>query len=184
MILPIVEYGHPALRSKGREIRKIDQRIFELAQNMLDTMVDADGVGLAAQQVGLALQLCVIDIEGITDRPSTMRIAGESVNPDEFMPMVLINPVVEPIGRPESGTEGCLSFPGMSSEIERPAEIRVRTMMLDGSTLEFEAGGLLARAVQHEHDHLHGILFIDRMAQASREKLAPKLDKLLKRNAL
>jgi len=184
MILPIVEYGHPALRSKGREVKIVDQKIIDLAQNMLETMIHADGVGLAAQQVGLSIQLCVIDIEGITDRASTMRVAGESVNPDEYMPMVLINPVIEPLSRPESGTEGCLSFPGLSSEIERPAEVRVKTMLLDGSTLEFEAGGLLARAVQHEHDHLHGILFIDRMADSSRQKLAPALDKMLKRNAL
>ncbi|MFY8217225.1 MAG: peptide deformylase, partial [Chthoniobacterales bacterium] len=97
MILPIVEYGHPALRSKGREIKTVDQKVIDLAQNMLETMIHADGVGLAAQQVGLSIQLCVIDIEGITDRPSTMRVAGESVNPDEYMPMVLINPVIEPL---------------------------------------------------------------------------------------
>lgn len=184
MILPIVEYGHPALRSKGREITKIDQKLIDLAQNMLETMVDADGVGLAAQQVGLAIQLCVVDVEGITDRPSTMKVAGASVDPDEYMPMVLINPVIEPLARLETGNEGCLSFPGFSAQIERPAEIRVRTMLLDGNMLKFEAGGLLARAIQHEHDHLHGILFIDRMEETSRQKLNPALEKLLKRNAL
>lgn len=184
MILPIVEYGHPALRSKGREVTKIDQKLLDLVHNMLETMVDADGVGLAAQQVGLSVQLCVVDVEGITDRPSTMRIDGNPVNPDDYMPMVLINPVIEPISRPVAGSEGCLSFPGMSAEIERPADVRVSMMQLDGSTLEFEAGGLLARAIQHEHDHLHGVLFIDRMAESSRQKLGPALEKLLKRNAL
>jgi peptide deformylase len=184
MILPIVEYGHPALRSKGREVIKIDQKLIDLAQDMLETMIDADGVGLAAQQVGLSIQMCIVDIEGITDRPSTMRIAGESVDPNEYMPMVLINPAIEPVARPESGNEGCLSFPGLSAEIERPADIRVRTMLLDGSTLEFEAAGLLARAIQHEHDHLHGVLFIDRMETSARQKISPALDKLLKQNAL
>lgn len=184
MILPIVEYGHPALRSKGREVKQIDQKTIDLVENMLETMVDADGVGLAAQQVGLSLQLCVVDIAGITDRPSTMRINGKSVNPDDFMPMVLLNPAIEPIGKLEAGSEGCLSFPGLSGQIERPGEVRVRTMQLDGKDFEFEAGGLLARAIQHEHDHLHGVLFIDRMADESRHKIAPALDKLLKNNTL
>lgn len=184
MNLPIVEYGHPALRTKGREVTKIDRRILELADDMIETMIDADGVGLAAQQVGVALQMCVVDVGGVSDRPSRMRVNGSDVDPDEYMPLVLLNPKVEAISGLEAGSEGCLSFPGLSAQVERPAEVRVTAMLLDGNALEFEAGGLLARAVQHEHDHLHGILFIDRMEDASRSKLGPALDRLLRKNAI
>lgn len=184
MILPIVEYGHPALRSKGREIRVIDDKIRKLATDMLDTMVDAQGVGLAAQQVGLSLQICVVDVEGIDDRPSELRIGGTTVAVEDFMPMVLINPVIEPTGKVISENEGCLSFPGLGGMIERQEDVRVTAMMLNGETLEFEASGLLARAIQHEHDHLHGVLFIDRMEPASKQKLTGALDKLLKKNAM
>ena len=99
MILEIVQYGHPALRAKGRRIEKIDARIRELAQEMLETMYGADGVGLAAQQVGMPIQLCVIDVTEVKDRPSVLRIAGNPVDIEEHMPLVLINPEVETLRR-------------------------------------------------------------------------------------
>jgi peptide deformylase len=179
MILEIVKYGHPALRAKGRVVEQIDERLRTLAQNMLETMAEAEGVGLAAQQVGLPVQLCVLDVRDIPDRPSRMWIDGKKVDPAAHMPMVLFNPEVEGAGQAEEGVEGCLSFPGIVSDIERPERVKVRALGLDGQPIAFEADGLLARAVQHEHDHLHGILFIDRMAPEDRTQLDPAIRKLV-----
>ena len=176
MILEIVQYGHPALRTKGRRIDKIDDNLRQLISDMVETMYDADGVGLAAQQVGRPLQLCVIDVAGVKDRPSAMRIGGRPVSIDEHMPLVLINPEVETFGKERKGTEGCLSFPGLSGSIVRPGQVRVKAQLLDGETIEFEADGLLARAVQHENDHLQGVLFIDRMDPKERKALEPEIE--------
>ena len=175
MILEIVQYGHPALRAKGRRIEKIDARIRDLAQEMLETMYGADGVGLAAQQVGMPIQLCVIDVTEVKDRPSVLRIAGNPVDIEEHMPLVLINPEVETLGEPQTGVEGCLSFPGIRADVTRPGGVRVRAQTLDGSELDFEADGLLARAIQHEFDHLQGILFIDRVSVLERRRIEYEL---------
>jgi peptide deformylase len=181
MILEIVQYGHPALRAKGRLIEKIDDSLHDLVEDMLDTMVDANGVGLAAQQIGMPIQLCVVDVTGVTDRPSAMRINGQTVDVEEQMPLVLINPEVETFGASKPGSEGCLSFPGLGGKITRPFSVRVKARIMDGSEITFEADGLLARAIQHEHDHLHGILFIDRMDPAERKALEPEIEQF--RNA-
>ncbi|HVE15205.1 MAG TPA: peptide deformylase [Chthoniobacterales bacterium] len=183
MILPIVEYGHPALRSKGRRIEKIDSRIGQLAGDMIDTMNDANGVGLAAQQVGLPIQLCVIDVLD-AEEPGEMIVDGEAVPLEDYMPLVLINAEVEKIGDPVSATEGCLSFPGMQGKIPRPPEVQVKATTLENEPLEFRATGLLARAVQHEHDHLHGILFIDRMEPDDLKAVTPTVEKLMRRNSM
>lgn len=171
MILDIVEYGHPALRAKGRNIEKIDHDLLQLISDMLETMYEADGVGLAAQQVGRPLQLCVIDVEGVKDRPSTMWVDGKKMILEDYMPMVLINPELELIGKPKAGVEGCLSFPGIRADIDRPPRVKVRALDAEGQPLAFEADGLLARAIQHEYDHLQGVLFIDRMSDKDRKAL-------------
>ncbi|MDD5200447.1 MAG: peptide deformylase [Terrimicrobiaceae bacterium] len=183
MILPIVEYGHPALRAKGRRIERIDARILKLAEDMIETMYEAEGVGLAAQQVGLPLQLCVIDVLD-AEQPGEMRVEDAAVPLEDYMPLVLVNPEVETSGPIEGFKEGCLSFPGIQGMIPRPASVRVKATTLESETLEFDATGLLARAVQHEHDHLHGILFIDRMDADDREAAAPLVEGLLRRNAI
>jgi len=175
MILEIVKYGHPALRAKGRRIEAIDAEIRQLAEDMIDTMIDADGVGLAAQQVGLPLQMCVVDVTGVSNRPSTMSIDGQPMDPEEHMPLILINPEIEPFGKARSAVEGCLSFPGVSTDITRTSSVRVQAQTLDGSVV-FEASGLLARAIQHEHDHLQGILFIDRMEAEQRRELEQEIE--------
>ena len=183
MILPIVEYGHPALRAKGRRVDAVDSRIGRLADDMIDTMNHANGVGLAAQQVGLPLQICVIDVLD-AEEPGEMVVDGEAVPLEDYMPLVLINPEVEKTGGDVSASEGCLSFPGVQGRIPRPPEVRVKATTLDGETLEFHATGLLARAVQHEHDHLHGVLFIDRMEADDLKAAAPAVEKLKQRNSI
>ena len=178
MVLEIVQYGHPSLRAKGRPIHEIDAGTKKLAKEMLETMYEADGVGLAAQQVGMPVQLCVVDVSNVKDRPSAMRVHGKSVMLEDFMPLILINPEVRALGRPHTAVEGCLSFPGLRADITRPFSARVKAQTLDGQVLEFEADGLLARALQHEHDHLQGILFIDHMSAAQRKTLGAEIEHL------
>jgi peptide deformylase len=180
MRLPIVQYGNPILRAKGKRIDKIDNHIRELAANMLEAMHAAHGVGLAAQQVGEALQLTVIDVSDVEDRPSTMRWNGKDVDPTTAMPLVLINPKLTLNKETSTGTEGCLSFPEITGEIERAEFITARAQTLEGEPIEFEAGGLLSRALQHEVDHLNGILFIDRMNSAAKASLSSRLKRLQK----
>ena len=180
MILPILEYGDPILRSKGKPIDNIDDRIRELAANMIETMHAANGVGLAAQQVGEALQLTVLDVSLVEDRPSTLKVDGEEVDPKAAMPLVLINPEIELQGATETGVEGCLSFPEITGDIERATSVTVRAQTLESSAIEIEATGFLARAIQHEGDHLNGILFIDRMNSAAKAALSSRLKRLQK----
>ena len=180
MILEIVMYGNPVLREKGREVKPTDDKIGELAANMIETMRDAHGVGLAAQQVGVAAQLCVIDVAGIEDRPSAMWIGDKEVPIEEHMPLVLLNPVLKFSEEKESGNEGCLSFPDITAEITRSCGVQCTATLLDGKKIEFEAAGLLARALQHETDHLHGVLFIDRMNAATKAGISGKLKRLQK----
>jgi len=180
MILPILEYGDPILRAKGKPIDNIDDRIRELAANMIETMHAANGVGLAAQQVGEALQLTVLDVSVIEDRPSTLKVDGKDIDPKAAMPLVLINPEIKLHDATEMGVEGCLSFPEVTGDIERAKSVIVRAQTLEGSTIEIEASGFLARAIQHEGDHLNGILFIDRMNSAAKAALSSRLKRLQK----
>ena len=176
----IRQYGDPVLRAKGERIRRVDQRIRELAADMLETMHAAHGVGLAAQQVGEALQLTVIDVAEVEDRPSTLKINGEAADVTGAMPIVLLNPEVTLGAEITIGLEGCLSFPEISAEIDRSESVVVRAQTLENEPILIEATGLLARALQHEVDHLNGILFIDRMSSALKVSLAGKLKRLQK----
>ncbi|MDZ4815704.1 MAG: peptide deformylase [Verrucomicrobiota bacterium] len=170
MILDIVNYGHPALRTKGTKIGKVTAELRKLAEDMLDTMYEASGVGLAAQQVAKTIQICVIDICGAT-RPSRLFFSGIEVNPEDYMPMVLINPVLTLEGVLVAENEGCLSFPELGGRIPRPERVKVEALNLKGEKLTFLAEGFLARAVQHESDHLNGVLFIDRMVSTDKAKI-------------
>ena len=178
MVLQVVRYGTPILRQKGARIDQITPTIKKLIADMFETMYAHKGVGLAAQQVGLALQLTVIDVRGVTDRPSTLELKGQPADVNEFMPLVLINPEIKPVGKPVAGPEGCLSFPEVFGEISRPDIIDVKAMDKDGKLIEFRCGGLLSRATQHETDHLHGILFIDRMTKEQKQTIRDQLDLL------
>jgi peptide deformylase len=117
MILKVLRYGHPALRQKGARIETVTLEIKKLIADMFETMYAHKGVGLAAQQVGSALQLTVIDVRGVTDRPSTLELDGKAADVLDFMPLVLINPEVKPVGEPVAGPEGCLSFPEIFADI-------------------------------------------------------------------
>ena len=179
MPLTVVKYGTPVLRQKGARIDSITPTIKKLAADMLETTYAYKGIGLAAQQVGLAVQLTVIDVRGVTDRPSSLELKEQPADVSGFMPLVLINPEVKPVGQPVSGPEGCLSFPEIYADITRPDTVDVKALNLEGKPLEFRCGGLLARVVQHEADHLNGILFIDRMDKKTKEELRDELELLM-----
>jgi peptide deformylase len=178
MILEVVKYGHPVLRQKGARVESFSAEIKQFIADMLETMYAAKGVGLAAQQVNRALQITVIDVAPVTDRPSTMEVDGQPVDTPDHMPLVLVNPEIKPVGDPVSGAEGCLSFPEIYADINRPEFVEVRALNDKGKPISFRAGGLLSRAVQHEVDHLNGILFIDRMDKKTKEEVRPEIDEL------
>lgn len=139
----IRKHGDPILRKKCREVDQIDERLLTLIEDMKETMYDADGVGIAAPQVGILKRLYVIDI-------------GEG-------PLVFINPEIIETEGSQIDEEGCLSLPGETEEVMRPNYVRARALNEKGEEFEIEAEGLLARAILHEYDHLNGTLFIDRV---------------------
>ena len=126
MILDITTFDHPALRTPGTRIEKIDARIRDLANDMIETMRDADGLGLAAQQVGLPLQMFVLDVPQMPKRPSAMRLNGQPADFESLMPMVLLNAEVETFGKTVTEGEGCLSFPEVAADVARPLSVRVK----------------------------------------------------------
>src|SRR5580700_7320483 len=128
MVLKVVKYGNPVLRKKGARLETITPAIKQLIEDMFETMYASRGVGLAAQQVGEALQLTVIDVREAVDRPSTLELDGKPADPAEFMPLVLINPEIKPVNEPVAGPEGCLSFPEIYADISRPETVDVIAM--------------------------------------------------------
>ena len=181
MILPLAYYGNPVLRQKGEEVKAVTTEITQLIDDMFEAMREYRGLGLAAHQVGTAVQLTVIDIRAIEDRPSTLELDGKEADPHSFMPIVLINPTITPLNDPVKGPEGCLSFPEIFGDVSRPDKVSVKALDHQGKPVKFVCSGLLARCVQHETDHLHGILFIDRMDRATKSDLREELELLQKK---
>lgn len=172
MSLPIVHYNSPVLREKGAPVTAFNAELGQLANAMIETMHDAHGIGLAAQQIGRAIQLCVVDLRA-ADTDFTWQLDGAKPPLDLFMPMVVVNPEV--IFKPGTDDyvyeEGCLSFPEIRGDVIRPDAITVKFQDQHGVAHVLECDGLLARCVQHEVDHLNGTLFIDRMEKRVRTKL-------------
>lgn len=177
-MLEITKLGHPVLRAKAAEIGEIDDALRALAADMLETMYAHDGCGLAANQVGVARRLIVIDVRAVKKRPSVLRVGGKPRPVHKHMPLVLVNPELEFGRERETGSEACLSIPGIHGDVDRASVVRARARDLDGNLVEFEAEGLLSRALQHEVDHLDGILFIDRLDADERRRVADELHAL------
>jgi len=165
-VLRITQYGEPILREKGEALLAFNEELKSFSRDMIDTLHDEEGAGLAAQQVGKALQMFVVNI-GTGGKPVEFDYTydGRDVPLALIMPMAVCNPTIEAINaEKESTDEGCLSFPGMRlDDISRPYAIRMRFQDLDGASHILECDGFLARCCQHEYDHLQGTLFIDRV---------------------
>jgi peptide deformylase len=179
MVLEIVQYGHPVLRQRCQPVTEIDDELRTLVSDMLETMVDANGVGLAAPQVGKDIRLAVIDCSFDPECVSYLKVNGEDVELQDIMPLVFINPELEYGEEMESDTEGCLSIRGISAEVSRPLDVKATLPQLDGSVLVVETDGLLARALQHEIDHLNGILFVDRLSPVAKVSMKNRLKRLV-----
>ena len=154
-ILPIRKFGDPVLREPARDVVRFDDALAKLADDMLDTMYDAPGVGLAGPQVGVSLRVIVFD--------------------DGTGPRKLCNPVLHELEGEQEGEEGCLSIPGMYFPTKRAMSCRVEGVEVDGTPTSFEAEGFLARIMQHETDHVNGLLFIDRISEADRREAMRQL---------
>ena len=168
MVLPIVRYPAQVLRVKCHAVKEVTERHRKLAADMLETMKDAQGVGLAAPQVAVDEQMAVIDVSHDPECISYLRVNGEDKKLADFMPIVFLNPTIEGGKVKESGEEGCLSIPELRAKVTRPEGVKVTYQTLDGETVTVETDGLLARAFQHEIDHLNGVLFIDRVSAAAK----------------
>lgn len=168
-------YGDPVLREKAAPVYAVTSELAALAQDMIETMHAANGVGLAAQQIGERAPLCVIDLPPEMDQDED----GQAMNEELPRPLVLVNPeLLETSDTAWTREEGCLSFPDILGRIERPWTIRVRYMDLEGQRHERTCYGMLARVIQHEMDHLSGVLFIDRMSHVKRLALKGRLKRL------
>lgn len=178
MVLPIVKYGDEILREKAEPVVQVTPELVALAQDMIDTMHKAKGVGLAAEQVGRLEALCVIDVPADCEEDDSTK----EFNSRTAMPLVMFNPQVLSLDGEQEGKEGCLSFPGMGAPLKRAAEATVQYLDLNGVPQISTMRGFLARAVQHETDHLNGVLYIDRLQDADRAKIGNKIDSLRKKN--
>ena len=180
MLLPIRQYGDSVLRTPCAPVEKVDDDLHTLAKDMLETMYDAEGIGLAAPQIGQGIRMVVIDIpEDEDEEEELVEVNGEQAPMRSIMPLVFINPVLEPYGKQELCTEGCLSVRGVRSKVSRLNRVKATLPQLDGSVLQLDCGGLLARCLQHECDHLEGFLFTDRVSSAAKVTLAKRLKHLL-----
>ena len=167
-LLKIRLYGDPVLREKAVAVDGVDDGVRELARDMLETLAEAEGVGLAGPQVGRLERIIIV--------PPPPEDADEVRD----SPRVFVNPVVLERGGPqESAEEGCLSIPGIYESVRRPRRVRVRALDLDGNEIEIEAEGILSRILQHEIDHLDGVLFIDRVGPMRRALLKKRLREFL-----
>jgi len=173
--LPIRYYGDPVLREKAQPITQVTDNLRQLAQDMGDTMHAANGIGLAANQVGDLRRIIVVDVTDAGERArGTKRPPRTNQNVE-----VYLNPEILAASDEDAEyNEGCLSIPGIEGDVWRPVRLRLRWMDMDGSANEADFDGLRARVLQHEIDHLDGVLFIDRMSELARRSIAGRLNKL------
>lgn len=154
--MEIIPYPHPTLRHKSKPLKRVNKQLKSLVEQMFPLMYEAKGVGLAANQVDLPFQLFIVN---------------EKADPDEGEELVFINPVIQkPKGREEK-EEGCLSIPGIYENVARPTQVHVTAFGLDGTPIDMTVDGMLARIIQHEYDHVHGTLFIDRIAESTYKQI-------------
>lgn len=174
MKLPLRYYGDPVLRTKAEPVQEITPEIRKLAEDLIETMIEQNGVGLAAPQVGVLLRIFVRrDEVSLADGRYTLG-----------PPEVLINPEITRLSEEEVGmVEGCLSIPGVRGMVMRPKKIRIRYQTLEGAWKEEERDDFLARVTMHENDHLNGVLYVDRLSLEERKRIEPRLRQIKKQSA-
>jgi len=166
--LKLYEYPHPILKKKAEPVAKVDDELRKFLDDMLETMYESNGCGLAAPQVGVSQRIVVIDIAHEDEEPA---------------PMYLVNPeIIWKSDETKVCEEGCLSVPGQRAEVERPAAVKIKYLDYDGKEQILEADDFLAVAAQHELDHLDGVLYIDHLSRLRRQMLLKKLEKSRKEN--
>lgn len=179
MASPITTYGNPVLREKAKPVAEVTSELRELADRMLGLMYSAEGIGLAAEQIGRTEALFVLDVPARADQDEQ----GRALNPGVKMPMVVFNPEIIGTSKETDGCdEGCLSFPGLQVNVVRPKEVVLRYLDRDGNEKTVNAKGLLARAIQHENDHLNGVLLVDKMNVGEKMLNYRKLGRLIREN--
>jgi peptide deformylase len=167
-IRPLIILPDPVLKLVSKPIERVDAQVLKLADDMLETMYDAPGIGLAAIQIAEPLRMLVIDL---------------AKGDDEKVPQIFINPDILWVSDERSVyEEGCLSIPDYYAEVERPASVRIKYIDRAGTQQEIEADGLLATCLQHEIDHLNGVLFIDHISKLKRDRVIKKFGKIAKFN--
>ena len=177
----VTKYGEPVLKQVAEEVGVFDAGLEALANDMFETMCEANGLGLAAPQVGISKRMFVIDMRRSIDPdvPCNFTLDGKKIPLELAMPLVAVNPKVENAGEyVETCEEGCLSFPGIYGEVERFYKVRLEYSDLKGARHEIICDGLFARCVQHENDHLNGITFVDKLSTKQLLKVSSKLKKL------
>lgn len=180
--LRIVKNGHPVLRMTAQKVAVIDETIRQLAEKMIVSMKENDipGCGLAAPQVGIAKRLIVVDTRSDEPPPPDQRSQGE-ITLEPQMPIAFVNPeIIAASNETVTAAEGCLSLPGVSGDVTRPAEVVLKAYLLDGSEVMLPCRNLLGRCLQHEIDHLDGILFIDHAPKAQQKAAEPVMRQLAK----
>jgi peptide deformylase len=163
MVMPIRKYGDPVLRKRAKEVDRVTDKIRKIGIQMLQTLKEAGGMGLAANQVGEELRIIVVD--------PTHFLADSA-------PFIVINPVIEKSSGEQNEEEGCLSIPGTYADVKRPLEMTVKGINPEEKEITIEAKGVLSRILAHEIDHLNGILFIDHLSSIKRSLLSRKLRKI------
>lgn len=158
--MEIITYPHPTLRYPSKPLRKVDRELHRIVGQMFDLMYEARGIGLAANQVDLPLRLFIVNLE------------AESGKGEE---LVFLNPVLSQSKGSDEAEEGCLSLPGLYGDVIRPKTVHVNAYSIDGQEINLDATGMLARVVQHEFDHLNGVLFIDRVSEGKQAELRESL---------
>ncbi len=182
MALQIVHYNNPVLRKKGTRVTSFGAELRAFTAQMIETMHEAEGIGLAAQQVGRPLMVCVIDLR-VAKVDFNWNLDGKKPPLDLIMPITLVNPEVTPLPLAEEAIyeEGCLSFPKIRGDVVRPDAVSVKYQDEHGTPHVLACDGLFGRCVQHEVDHLNGVLFIDRMTKKVRESIDDDVKALVKR---
>ena len=159
--MEIIHYPHPTLRHHSKTIRRIDRELQSAVREMFELMYDARGIGLAANQVDLPLQMFILNVSG---------------EPDNGEELVFVNPVVDQPKGSKVSEEGCLSIPGVHADVNRPSQVHIMAYDLAGNEIDMVVDGLLARVIQHEYDHLHGVLFVDRISDSAKKQIAQELE--------